>query len=71
MAVGLRKIAVRSADEIMDLLRDGNARRKTESTEANATSSRSHAVLEIQVKRSQRHVGYKSQVRRRCKLTLA
>jgi hypothetical protein len=33
------------------LLEDGNRRRKTESTDANLQSSRSHAVLEISVKR--------------------
>ena len=32
-------------------LQEGNTRRKTESTDANAVSSRSHAVLEVQVKR--------------------
>ncbi len=33
------------------LLEDGNKRRKTEATDANLQSSRSHAVLEISVKR--------------------
>ena len=32
-------------------LQEGNARRKTESTDANAVSSRSHAVLEVVVVR--------------------
>ncbi|GAB4848840.1 Kinesin-like protein KIN-8B [Ancistrocladus abbreviatus] len=50
---GLRSIKVHSADKILELLNLGNSRRKTESTEANATSSRSHAVLEITVKRKQ------------------
>jgi kinesin family protein 18/19 len=49
MAVGLKKIEVKNTDNVMDLLREGNMRRKTEPTEANAVSSRSHAVLEIQV----------------------
>jgi len=35
----------------MGLLEEGNKRRKTDSTDANATSSRSHAVLEIVVRR--------------------
>lgn len=34
------------------LLQEGNQRRKTDSTDANATSSRSHAVLEVTVRRS-------------------
>ncbi|KAJ4833321.1 Kinesin-like protein KIN-8B [Turnera subulata] len=58
---GLRCIKVHSADKILELLNLGNSRRKTESTEANATSSRSHAVLEITVKRKQKNK-YRSQV---------
>ncbi|XP_065623655.1 kinesin-like protein KIN-8B [Quercus suber] len=54
-------IQVHSADKILELLNVGNSRRKTESTEANATSSRSHAVLEITVKRKQRNK-YRNQV---------
>ncbi|CAN6450023.1 unnamed protein product [Victoria cruziana] len=52
---GLRSVKVHSADKIVELLNLGNSRRKTESTEANATSSRSHAVLEIIVKRKQKN----------------
>jgi kinesin family protein 18/19 len=37
---------------LQGLLEEGNRRRKTEATDANAVSSRSHAVLEITVKRS-------------------
>lgn len=58
---GLRSIKVHSADKILELLNLGNSRRKTESTEANATSSRSHAVLEITVKRKQK-INYRSQI---------
>ncbi|CAD6214816.1 unnamed protein product [Miscanthus lutarioriparius] len=54
IVAGLRSIKVHSADRILELLNIGNSRRKTESTEANATSSRSHAVLEITVKRNQK-----------------
>ncbi|XP_010271540.1 PREDICTED: kinesin-like protein KIN-8B isoform X2 [Nelumbo nucifera] len=61
IVAGLRCIKVHSADKILELLNLGNSRRKTESTEANATSSRSHAVLEIIVKRKQRNK-YKNQV---------
>ncbi|XP_052196757.1 kinesin-like protein KIN-8B isoform X2 [Diospyros lotus] len=52
---GLRCVKVQSADKILELLNLGNSRRKTESTEANETSSRSHAVLEITVTRRQRN----------------
>nr|POE59769.1 kinesin-like protein kin-8b [Quercus suber] len=61
VVAGLRCIKVHSADKILELLNVGNSRRKTESTEANATSSRSHAVLEITVKRKQRNK-YRNQV---------
>ncbi|XP_024544587.1 kinesin-like protein KIN-8B [Selaginella moellendorffii] len=60
---GLKRIQVNSAEKILELLNLGNSRRKTESTNANATSSRSHAVLEIIVKRKQRNQ-YRSQVLR-------
>ncbi|KAL8034360.1 hypothetical protein ABFX02_12G023400 [Erythranthe guttata] len=53
IVAGLRSIKVNSADRILELLHLGNSRRKTESTEVNATSSRSHAVLEINVMRKQ------------------
>ncbi|GAB2283040.1 Kinesin-like protein KIN-8B [Dionaea muscipula] len=58
---GLRSIKVHSADKILELLNLGNSRRKTESTEVNATSSRSHAVLEITVKRKQTNK-YRNQI---------
>ncbi|XP_031255830.1 kinesin-like protein KIN-8B isoform X2 [Pistacia vera] len=63
VVAGLRCIKVHSADKILELLNLGNSRRKTESTEANATSSRSHAVLEITVKRKQKNK-YRYQVMR-------
>ncbi|ESQ45571.1 hypothetical protein EUTSA_v10010126mg [Eutrema salsugineum] len=55
VVAGLRSIKVYSADRILELLNLGNSRRKTESTEMNGTSSRSHAVLEIAVKRRQKN----------------
>merc|ERR1719498_349105 len=58
---GLQRIEVKNTDNVMDLLREGNLRRKTEPTEANAVSSRSHAVLEINVSRRERARGYKSE----------
>ncbi|KAI4326004.1 hypothetical protein MLD38_031362 [Melastoma candidum] len=61
VVAGLRSIKVNSTDRILELLNLGNSRRKTESTEANNTSSRSHAVLEILVKRKQKN-RYQNQV---------
>ena len=61
--VGLTRIAVRCADDITRLLHEGNERRSIDYTEANATSSRSHAVLEISVKRwARRAKGKEKQV---------
>ena len=44
---GLTFANVSSANDILHLLETGNARRKTERTDANTQSSRSHAVLEV------------------------
>lgn len=51
VVAGLKRFSVDCPKDIITLLEEGNARRKTESTNANATSSRSHAVLEIYIKR--------------------
>lgn len=42
---GLTEVIATSVDEVMSLLRIGNKNRTTEATNANETSSRSHAVL--------------------------
>ena len=44
-------------EEIMDLLHKGNRNRTTEPTAANVTSSRSHAVLQVVVERTERGQG--------------
>lgn len=43
---------VTSSEEVLDLLRQGNANRRTEATGANQVSSRSHAVLQVVVTRT-------------------
>ncbi|KAL5253643.1 hypothetical protein ACHWQZ_G013423 [Mnemiopsis leidyi] len=48
---GLTVVEAQSTREVMDMLRDGNTRRTTEPTSVNKTSSRSHAVLQVTVKR--------------------
>jgi hypothetical protein len=48
----LSKKPARNATEVMNLLRFGNTNRRTHSTDANATSSRSHAVLQLLLKQS-------------------
>jgi kinesin family protein 18/19 len=42
---GVNEFSVGQPDEVMELLVSGNKRRTTESTKANLTSSRSHAIL--------------------------
>lgn len=42
---GITEVIATSVDEVMTLLRIGNKNRTTESTDANETSSRSHAIL--------------------------
>ena len=41
---GVNEFDVNKTDEVMELLVTGNKRRTTESTKANLTSSRSHAI---------------------------
>ena len=44
---GVTEFSVMEPNEVMDLLVTGNRRRTTESTKANQTSSRSHAICQI------------------------
>ena len=44
---GVREVKVKSLAEVMHLLQDGAARRKTGETGMNATSSRSHAIFSL------------------------
>ncbi|KAG5177422.1 kinesin motor domain-containing protein [Tribonema minus] len=66
---GLAERRVASCDEVLRLLRAGNANRKTEATGANAVSSRSHAVLQVSVTRAH-HDDCGNDVVRESKLSL-
>ncbi len=44
---GLREVAVKSANEVMGLIRQGTAIRRTNETDMNAQSSRSHAIFSL------------------------
>ena len=44
---GVREIKVKTLPDVMALLQDGSARRKTGETTMNATSSRSHAIFSL------------------------
>lgn len=44
---GLREVAVRSTSEVMNLIRQGTSIRRTNETDMNAQSSRSHAIFSL------------------------
>lgn len=44
---GLREVSVRSTNEVMGLIRQGTAIRRTNETDMNAQSSRSHAIFSL------------------------
>ena len=46
---GLEEVAVRSRDEIYDILRRGTAKRQTAATLMNARSSRSHTIFSVTI----------------------
>ena len=46
---GVTELVAQSAEDVMELLDVGNRNRTTEPTEANQTSSRSHAILQVVV----------------------
>lgn len=49
---GLERVEISSAGQMMSLLQAGNRRRTQEATGANQASSRSHAILEVQIDRT-------------------
>lgn len=51
---GVKEYKVQSSSEVMKLLTEGNKRRTTEATNANLTSSRSHAIFQIHVHKKDR-----------------
>ncbi|CAM9958759.1 unnamed protein product, partial [Laminaria digitata] len=52
VVAGLTEMEVTSSEEVRELLRQGNANRRTEATGANQVSSRSHAVLQVVLTRT-------------------
>lgn len=50
--VGLQEFRVSNVDSIRELIEKGNATRSTGTTGANEESSRSHAILQLVIKRS-------------------
>ena len=51
---GVKEYIVQNSTEVMKLLHEGNKRRTTEATNANQTSSRSHAIFQIQINKKER-----------------
>ena len=67
--VGLSEHEPRDVSQVFEMLETGNARRAVCETAANAQSSRSHAVLQISLRRSNKAAGVNDQ-HRLGKLTL-
>ena len=61
---GLTWHAPDAASDVLEMLERGNARRAVGATGANAASSRSHAVLQIRLRRSARAAGVEEEQRR-------
>ncbi len=59
---GAKEVMVTSINDIMELLTFGNKNRTKESTWANATSSRSHAILQVIVERKDKVESVSSEV---------
>lgn len=51
---GVKEYKVTNSNEVMKLLTEGNKRRTTEATNANQTSSRSHAIFQIHVHKKEK-----------------
>jgi kinesin family protein 18/19 len=51
---GVTECKAESTEQVMNLLLAGNKRRTTEATNANLTSSRSHAVFQISITKKPR-----------------
>jgi len=67
---GVTEQRVSTVEAVMDLLVYGNQNRKTESTNANQTSSRSHALLQLTISRTSRAPGSNKEVTTEAKLNL-
>ncbi|OMJ82018.1 hypothetical protein SteCoe_17403 [Stentor coeruleus] len=61
MVSGLSELIASSPQEVIDNLRIGNKRRTCEPTEANQTSSRSHAVLQIIIEYKEKNTGIEAE----------
>ena len=62
MVSGLKELNATSPEEVIECLRLGNKRRTCEPTEANMTSSRSHAILQILVEYKDKATGTNAEI---------
>jgi len=60
---GLSELVAKTPEEVMDMLHKGNRARTQEPTKANKTSSRSHAVLQVNIKQRDVTRSHTEQVR--------
>ncbi len=72
LVIGLSEHKPLSVEDVMSLLEKGNANRSQSATDANETSSRSHAVLQVHVRRTERKsiAGKVKTIIRRSKLSM-
>lgn len=59
----ITELTVTSCKDIMQLLKKGNKNRTTEATNANETSSRSHAILQVQVEYKEKLTGLEGEIK--------
>ncbi|CAG9319573.1 unnamed protein product [Blepharisma stoltei] len=62
IVAGLNEILATSPEHVISSIRNGNRRRTSEYTEANETSSRSHAVLQIVVEHKDKASGVNAEI---------
>ena len=60
---GITEIIPKSSEHILNILKKGNKNRTTESTNANETSSRSHAILQIMVSYKEKSSGVNYEIK--------
>ena len=60
---GIKEITPKSSEHILNILKKGNKNRTTESTNANETSSRSHAILQIMVSYKEKTSGINYEIK--------
>lgn len=62
VVAGLKEVEVNTPEEILNLLIHGNGNRSTEATEANVTSSRSHAVFQLKCQHREKNSGIRAEI---------